>query len=139
MAAISDSIEVCKNTYNNMEVLDWEGTAELLQAATGWEITGEEVRRVGERIVNLERMINAREGITRQDDSLPSRFLVEPLPEGSGPSAGSVLELEPMLDEYYHARGWDLETGLPTIEKLADLGLAEGPAEGVEGEHLCTS
>lgn len=139
MAAISDSIGVCKNTYNNMEVLDWEGTAELLRAATGWEITGEEVRRVGERIVNLERMIIAREGITRKDDTLPSRFLVEPLPEGSGPSAGSVLELEPMLDEYYRARGWDVETGLPTVEKLAELGLAERPAERVQGEHLCTS
>jgi aldehyde:ferredoxin oxidoreductase len=139
MAAISDAIGVCKNTYNNMEVLDWEGTAELLRAATGWEITGEEVRRVGERIVNLERMIIAREGITRKDDTLPSRFLVEPLPEGSGPSAGSVLELEPMLDEYYRARGWDVETGLPTVEKLADLGLAETSAERVQGEHPCTS
>jgi aldehyde:ferredoxin oxidoreductase len=125
MAAISDSAGVCKNTYNNMEVLDWQGTAELLQAATGWDITGEEVQRIGERIVNLERLFIAREGITRQDDTLPTRFLKEPLPEGSGPSTGSVLELEPMLDEYYRARGWDGETGLPTQEKLEELGLGE--------------
>jgi len=123
MAAISDATGVCKNTYNNMEVLDWEGTAELLQAATGWDVTGEEVQRIGERIVNLERLIIAREGVTRADDTLPRRFLEEPLPEGSGPSTGSVLELEPMLDEYYRARGWDVETGLPTAEKLAELGL----------------
>jgi len=121
MAAIADSIGVCKNTYNNMEVLDWEGTAELLRAATGWDITGQEVQRIGERVVNLERLFIAREGITRQDDTLPSRFLEEPLPEGSGPNTGSVLELEPMLDEYYRARGWDLETGLPTKEKLEEL------------------
>ncbi|MFC2036752.1 aldehyde ferredoxin oxidoreductase family protein [Chloroflexota bacterium] len=123
MAAISDAIGVCKNTYNNMEVLDWAGTAELLQAATGWDIDGEQVRQIGERIVNLERLFIAREGITRQDDTLPKRFLLEPLPEGSGPSTGSVLELEPMLDEYYRARGWDVETGLPTGEKLQELGL----------------
>jgi len=125
MAAIADATGVCKNTYNNMEVLDWEGTAELLQAATGWSITGEEVQRIGERIVNLERLFIAREGITRKDDTLPRRFLEEPLPEGSGSSAGSVLELEPMLDEYYRARGWDVETGLPTREKLEELGLGE--------------
>lgn len=123
MAAIADATGVCKNTYNNMEVLDWEGTAELLRAATGWDITGEEVQRIGERIVNLERLFIAREGITRQDDTLPKRFLEEPLPEGSGPSTGSVLELEPMLDEYYRARGWDVQSGLPKKEKLEELGL----------------
>ena len=123
MAAIADALGVCKNTYNNMEVLDWEGTADLLRAATGWDVSGEEVRRVGERIVNLERLLIAREGITRRDDTLPKRFLEQPMSEGSGPSSGSILELEPMLDEYYTARGWDLDTGLPTPEKLAELGL----------------
>jgi aldehyde:ferredoxin oxidoreductase len=125
MAAISDATGVCKNTYNNMEVLDWDGTAELLQATTGWDLTGEEVRQIGERIVNLERLFIAREGITRRDDTLPRRFLQEPMPEGSGPSTGSVLELEPMLDEYYRARGWDVATGLPTLDKLAELGLQD--------------
>jgi aldehyde:ferredoxin oxidoreductase len=129
MAAISDATGVCKNTYNNMEVLDWGGTAELLQAATGWDLTGEEVRQIGERIVNLERLFIAREGITRKDDTLPRRFLKEPLPEGSGPSTGAVLELEPMLDEYYRARGWDVETGLPTQEKLEQLGLRQSQGE----------
>ena len=125
MAAISDAVGVCKNTYNNMEVLDWEETAELLQVTTGWDLRGEEVRQIGERILNLERLFIAREGITRRDDTLPRRYLQEPLPEGSGPSTGSVLELEPMLDEYYRARGWDVETGLPTEEKLRELGLRE--------------
>jgi len=123
MAAVSDSLGVCKNTYNNMEVLDWEGTADLLQATTGWKLSGEDVRIIGERIVNLERLFIAREGITRKDDVLPKRFLEEPLPKGSGPSTGSVLELDIMLDEYYQARGWDLETGLPEEDKLKELGL----------------
>jgi aldehyde:ferredoxin oxidoreductase len=137
MAAVADALGVCKNTYNNMEVLDWEGTAELLQAATGWAWTGEQVRQVGERIVNLERLFNAREGLGRADDTLPRRFLDEPLGESSGPSAGSVLELEPMLDEYYRVRGWDLDTGLPMPSKLAELGLAEEWDDG--GESGCTS
>jgi aldehyde:ferredoxin oxidoreductase len=125
MAAVADSLGVCKNTYNNMEVLSWTETAELLHAATGWDITGDEVQTIGERIVNLERLFIAREGITRRDDVLPSRFLEDPMPSGSGPSTGSVLELETMLDDYYRARGWEAETGLPTSQKLKELGLSE--------------
>lgn len=130
MAAVCDSLGVCKNTYNNMEVLDWQETAELLNAATGWDMTGEEVRQAGERIVNLERLLIAREGITRLDDTLPRRFLKEPMGPPDSPSAGSTVDLEPMLDEYYEARGWDLVTGLPLRAKLAELGLASAPAEG---------
>ena len=66
-------------------------------------------------------MFNAREGIARKDDTLPARFLQEPLPAGN-PSAGAVVELDAMLDEYYSARGWDSQ-GLPTPEKLRELGL----------------
>lgn len=114
MAAIADATGICKNTYNNMEVLNWDDTAALLEATTGWPLDGEEVRRIGERIVNLERLFLAREGITRRDDRLPKRFVAEPLADSSGASSGAVLELEPMLDEYYQARGWDVATGLPT-------------------------
>jgi aldehyde:ferredoxin oxidoreductase len=123
MAAVCDSLGVCKNTYNNMEVLSWDETAELLNAGTGWDMSGEEIQRAGERIVNLERLLIAREGIGRKDDTLPRRFLEEPLGPPGSPSAGEVVRLEGMLDEYYEARGWDLATGLPTREKLAELGL----------------
>ena len=122
MAAIADATGICKNTYNNMEVLDWDETAEFLQAATGWLLTGEEVRRIGERIVNLERAFNAREGIARKSDTLPARFLREPLPPDN-PSAGAAVDLDSMLDEYSRARGWDVKTGLPTADKLRELGL----------------
>ena len=124
-AAIADALGVCKNTYNNMEVLDWDETAELLEAATGGSWSGEEVRLAGERIVNTERMINARFGIDRRHDTLPSRFLQEPAGPDDSPSAGSIVELEPMLDEYYAARGWDLETGLPTSDKLRELEIGD--------------
>ena len=125
MAAVSDALGVCKNTYNNMEVLDWGETVELLVATTGWPWTGEEVCRVGERIVNAERMLNARWGITRRDDTLPRRFLDEPAGPPGSPSAGSIVELSMMLEEYYEARGWDEATGLPTAAKLRELGLED--------------
>jgi len=122
-AAVADALGVCKNVYNNMEVLDWDGTADALNAAIGSDWTGEEIRRAGERIVNAERAINARFGIGRADDTLPRRFLEEPAGPPDSPSAGSVVELEPMLDGYYAARGWDVETGLPTRKKLRELEL----------------
>ncbi len=122
-AAVADALGICKNVYNNMEVLDWDETADVLNAAMGWNLAGEEVRRVGERIVNTERMINARFGIGRADDRLPPRFTEEPAGPPDSPSAGSVVELGSMLDDYYAARGWDTVTGLPMEEKLRELGL----------------
>ena len=59
--------------------------------------------------------------MSRKDDTFPDRFLKEPFKEGA--SAGSVVKLEPMLDEYYEARNWDKATGKPTREKLVTLGL----------------
>jgi len=122
-AAVADALGICKNVYNNMEVLDWDETAEALAAAAGGDWTGEEVRRAGERIVNAERLINARFGIGRADDTLPRRFLEEPAGPADSPSAGSIVELEPMLDDYYAARGWNVATGLPTRATLRELGL----------------
>jgi aldehyde:ferredoxin oxidoreductase len=124
MAAFSDAAGVCKNIYNNMEVLDWDETAAWLEAVTGLDFDGPADRRVGERIVNLERLFNAARGIDRREDSLPARFVREPL-NAQGESHGAVLELEAMLDEYYEARGWDRRRGLPKAEKLEELGLEE--------------
>ena len=76
----------------------------------------------GERIWNLERLYNLRAGFSREDDTLPPRFLNEPLSEGG--SAGHVVHLDEMLAEYYRFRGWTQE-GTPTLKKLAALGLGE--------------
>ncbi len=95
---------------------------EYLNAATGANYTIEELIRTGERIANAERLFLIKAGFSRKDDSLPSRLTQEPLP--SGPAKGSVCHLNEMLDEYYQARGWTVD-GLPTQEKLKELGLAE--------------
>ncbi len=79
---------------------------------------------VGERIYNLERVFNIREGFTRKDDTFPLRITTEPL-RNAGPAEGQVLRKpEALLDEYYRFRGWD-ENGVPTRAKLAELGLEE--------------
>jgi aldehyde:ferredoxin oxidoreductase len=80
---------------------------------------------VGERVNNLAKAFNVREGLTRADDTLPERLMTEPLK--SGASKGHMIsreDLDTMLDEYDSLRGWDMKTGIPTREKLTDLGLA---------------
>jgi len=97
------------------EILD------LVNSATGFKYKNvDELLRVGNRISNLVKVFNLREGFTRKDDTLPYRLLKEPLP--SGPCKGEVVKLEPMLKEYYRLRGWDLK-GRPTRAKLKALGL----------------
>jgi aldehyde:ferredoxin oxidoreductase len=97
--------------------------ANFYNAATGADLTETDVLHIGERIVNVERAYNVRLGLTRKDDTLPDRMLKEPMPDGF--AKGQVVNLEPMLDEYYAFRGWDRPTGLPTREKLVDLGLED--------------
>jgi aldehyde:ferredoxin oxidoreductase len=87
----------------------------------------ERLKRIGERIYNLQRCYNVREGITRVDDRLPRRFSQEPSPSGN--ARGQTIQLEAMLDEYYRLREWSLETGWPTREKLRELGLEDAIEE----------
>ncbi|MBU6997722.1 MAG: aldehyde ferredoxin oxidoreductase family protein [Theionarchaea archaeon] len=96
----------------------------LLNAATGWDYDREEFMKTGERIWNLIRIYNIREGLRKEDDSLPDRIHTDPLPEG--PAKGRKLSSEDfgiMLREYYEVRGWD-ENGVPRAETLQRLGLA---------------
>jgi len=98
--------------------------SEIYSACTGWETTPEEVMQLGERVINLFRAYNMREGLSRYDDKWPERFYTEPMPEG--PAEGSILshdKINNLLDEYYQLRGWDMHSGCPTSEKLNELGL----------------
>jgi aldehyde:ferredoxin oxidoreductase len=101
-----------------------ESTAAFMEAVTGLAFTPEEVTQVGERINNLARAFNVREGFKRADDTLPERLMTEPLQ--SGASKGQLIskkDLDTMLDEYYTVREWDLNTGIPTRKKLVELNL----------------
>jgi aldehyde:ferredoxin oxidoreductase len=99
-------------------------TRRWCSAVTGWEVSVDELERVGERIVNLERLFNVREGVRRAQDVLPWKVMHEPIPDG--PSAGMYCppdELSAMLDDYYALRGWDTD-GVPTRARLSALGLS---------------
>ncbi len=94
--------------------------ADLINAACGYNWTIADMLQCGERAWNLKRLINARMGLARANDTLPKAFL-QPYAEGG--SAGFVPDFENMLAAYYEARGWDQQTGMPTPQKLKELGL----------------
>ncbi|HVN53477.1 MAG TPA: aldehyde ferredoxin oxidoreductase family protein [Anaerolineaceae bacterium] len=92
-----------------------------VQAATGWDVTIPDLLKIGERAINLARIFNLREGLTPADDALPPR-LFEPLE--NGPLAGRCISREDFaraMRTLYALKGWDLETGIPTPAKLAEL------------------
>ncbi len=107
---------LCDNTYDVMP----DRLAQLLNLATGAGYTVESLMEAGDRIYTLERLFLNKTGFSRADDTLPKRMLEEPMPDG--PAKGHVVELDEMLPEFYELRGWD-EDGVPTEEKLAELGL----------------
>jgi aldehyde:ferredoxin oxidoreductase len=120
---IRDSMIVCWYSVSWPPIFWLDDFAQVLPVVTGIESFGsvDELHRIAERQVTLKRLFNAREGISRKDDRLPSRFTDEPMPEG--PGRGQRVNLEPMLDDYYRLRGWSLENGLPTDETLRRLSL----------------
>jgi aldehyde:ferredoxin oxidoreductase len=94
---------------------------QLVNAATGFEYGSvKEFELVGERINTLCRLFNSREGFDRRQDTLPARNLSQSL--GQGPAKGQVVELDMMLDDYYARMGWD-KNGIPTMQRLSELGL----------------
>ena len=122
LRAFADSMEICKYITRTGLIFP-EPLIEMLNAVTGLNFTEDDVYKIGERIINIEKAFNTREGFTRKDDTLPKRFLEEPLPDG--PSKGHVVNLEPMLNDYYKCRGWNVKNSLSTRAKLEELGLKE--------------
>jgi len=120
---VIDSLIVCKfsrGTYYK----GIEDMARLYTLVTGIEMTPEELQRSGERINNVARIFNIREGLGRKDDTLPWKVMNQPITD-EGPAKGAYVsqkELDLLLDDYYEARGWTKE-GIPTIEKLKELAM----------------
>jgi len=98
--------------------------ARMLSQATGLQTSTDDVMKASERVFNLTRLYNIREGFTRKDDSVPMRCFVDQVP--SGPTKGKVLDPELFnrgLESFYALSGWDKETGVPLRSKLRDLDL----------------
>lgn len=121
---LPDILSTCKFFMYAGITLD--NLADLLSASTGWDISGRDLLEVGERVLNLQRLFNIREGLSRKDDILPERIKQKPafgFYEKEDQCA--IKDFEGMLNEYYEARKWDIKTGMPSKEKLKELGLEE--------------
>ncbi len=125
VVAVIDSLIVCKNSrgafYKELAEM-----AKLYTSVTGLEVSAEDLETAGERIINLARLINVREGLNREADTLPWKVLNQPITDDS-PAKGAVVtqdELDLLLDDYYQARSWTVE-GIPSKAKLVELGLGE--------------
>ncbi len=116
-----DAAGIC--LFSTFDMSPGEDVVPMVNEIFGEKIANspEDMLKIGERIWNLERLFNNAAGMTRADDSLPPRITSEPLTVGA--SAGHVVDLQPMLDEYYQLRGWDTQ-GRPTAAKMQELGLA---------------
>jgi aldehyde:ferredoxin oxidoreductase len=118
---VVESVGLCKYGTQIPPEFFFDDISFALKIHNGLDISVDELKIIGERIVNLNRLFNARVGIRRKDDALPKRLVEDAAPKG--PSKGEIVELNQMLDEYYTHRGWDLETGLPLASTLRRLGL----------------
>ena len=122
--AIADCLICCRFTESILGITKiTEDLVELINNVTGMNLSINHVIKVADRVCNIERAFNIREGASRKDDSLPYRVLNVPIP--SGPSKGQYFPkelFENELDHYYTSRGWDVN-GIPKRETLVELGL----------------
>ncbi|MFC1858131.1 aldehyde ferredoxin oxidoreductase family protein [Thermodesulfobacteriota bacterium] len=130
--AVASSLPVCF-IHPVIRMYNLELMAELYSSLTGIEISPEELIRAGERGLNLQRALNVRDGFSREEDVFPEAWF-KPLPAGDGSATLKLMDYYKnreltredaykLLDDYYENRGWDIETGIPTQEKLRELGL----------------
>ncbi len=123
--AVCDSVGFCRflTVFSSPHGLQYPEFSELIRLATGMALSPKELEEVGERIYTLERQYMGKLGLGRKDDTLPTRYLDEPVPDG--PSKGEYFrrdELERMLDEYYELHGWEA-SGTPSVKTLRNLEL----------------
>ena len=123
--AVGDSLIMCRFiAEKGLGILINENLTRIVNLVAGLDLEPQDLEIIGERIYNLERLINVRRGASRKHDTLPHRTMTEPIPEG--PAKGRYCppeQLYALLDEYYRLRGWTAD-GIPANEKLSELGLA---------------
>ncbi|MBU3916277.1 hypothetical protein KKA14_12150, partial [bacterium] len=118
-----DTLTLCMFVWGPGNLFSYRDLEDLVNSMTGWKCTLWELMKVGERKVNMMRVINQRLGFSRKDDTLPERMFK---PLSAGPSKGKHVDRErfpSMLDEYYALMGWDIGSGNPSKGKLMELGL----------------
>jgi aldehyde:ferredoxin oxidoreductase len=121
---VVNALGVCQFPSNLIAIEGIPSHADFVNAVTGWDTTMSALLVCGERIACIRQAFNVREGFTPMDFKLPGRASGKPsLPEG--PLKGVTIEIENWVREYYQYADWDYTTGLPSLEKLIQLGLAE--------------
>jgi aldehyde:ferredoxin oxidoreductase len=126
MTTIGDCLIQCHFLERLLGFTLTEKFVDMINPVTGFGYNLQELVDVAERILDLERSFNVMTGIRRRNDTLPKRFLEEPIPDG--PSKGMNTDeatLSRMLDEFYGIKGWDKTTGIPTKDKLVKMGLVD--------------
>jgi aldehyde:ferredoxin oxidoreductase len=101
-----------------------EDVLKIVNAATGWKLSLIDLLKMGERATNLARVFNLREGFTPQDDRLPERIF---MPSEAGALAGLGIEhaeFDRALHDLYALKDWNLETGIPSRQRLSELDIA---------------
>ncbi|MGB9636009.1 MAG: aldehyde ferredoxin oxidoreductase family protein [Thermoplasmata archaeon] len=121
-STVVESVGACKYGTMVPPALYYPEIIKGLWLTTGIEFTRRNLEMIGERIVNLNRLFNIREGFSRKDDTLPERYTKERMPDGA--AKGQIVEIDEMLNDYYALRKWDAN-GYPTIEKIRELELEE--------------
>lgn len=123
--SMADSLNLCQFVWGpSFQLYGPEETVKMVCAVSGWNVTIDELLKVGERRLNMMRVFNAREGINRKHDKLPKRFFKRALK--GGPTDGWKLDeknYKEALNEYYRQSGWNVETGIPMRSTLKRLGL----------------
>ncbi|CAB1085223.1 Tungsten-containing aldehyde:ferredoxin oxidoreductase (EC [Olavius algarvensis Delta 1 endosymbiont] len=125
VSMVIDSLGLCKvPTLAISANYDLVLESQLIKAITGLDLSTADLFFIGERLVNLEKLFNLRHGSDFHADNLPDLFVNQPLTEG--PAKGLKVNLEPMVQDFYHCMGWD-EKGIPTSDTLRRLGLEGKP------------
>jgi len=125
LALLSDTLGICKRLTPWFQWLLFpEHLAAFYSVGSGVETSAEDLFKFAHKIRTLERAYEVGEGVSREKDTLPKRYIDHPVKEG--PVKGAVLEsakFEEMKTKYYELRRWDVKTGIPTEETLKELGL----------------
>jgi aldehyde:ferredoxin oxidoreductase len=112
---------LCQFGYGFM---DASALTDFINLTTGWNYSIDDLLKVGDRVASIRQAFNAREGISTFDFRVPARVAGNPPPE-SGPTAGRSVDFNTLLKDYFAVRGWDVNTGTPTKNKLLELGLED--------------
>jgi aldehyde:ferredoxin oxidoreductase len=123
--AAIDSLGICKficHGFNSPHFVDYNWMKKLIHSASGWDFNEKDVLEVGKRIIDIERMFNNREGISRKDDTLPKRYFDDPM--SLKIAKGHHIdreEFDNLLSRYYKIRGWT-EDGQVKNSRVKELG-----------------